>query len=71
MSDLFLDKGIKPMLIGAESDAFDSPDYLYELKLDGLRCVAYLDAGGTDLRNKRNIITYPIQISYISVPNFL
>lgn len=55
MSDLFCDKGIKPMLIGAEGDAFDSPDYLYELKLDGLRCIAYLDHKGTDLRNKRNI----------------
>lgn len=55
MSDLFCDKGIKPMLIGAEGDAFDSPDYLYELKLDGLRCIAYLDSNGTDLRNKRNI----------------
>jgi len=55
MSDLFCDKGIKPMLIGAEGDAYDSPDYLYELKLDGLRCIAYLDAKGTDLRNKRNI----------------
>lgn len=55
MSDLFCAKGINPMLIGAEGDAFDSPDYLYELKLDGLRCIAYLDAKGTDLRNKRNI----------------
>ena len=43
------------MLIGAEQDAFDSPDYLYELKLDGERCIAYLDTTGTDLRNKRNI----------------
>lgn len=55
MADLFQDKGIKPMLIGAEGDAFDSDDYLYELKLDGERCIAYLDAEGTDLRNKRNI----------------
>lgn len=55
MGDLFHDKGIKPMLIGAEGDAFDSQDHLYELKLDGLRCVAYLDHSGTDLRNKRNI----------------
>lgn len=47
------------MLIGAEGDAFDSPDYLYELKLDGLRCIAYLDPGGTDLRNKRNIKMLP------------
>lgn len=55
MGDLFLEKGIKPMLIGAEGDAFDSDDYLYELKLDGERCIAYLDTDRTDLRNKRNI----------------
>lgn len=47
------------MLIGAEGDAFDSPDYLYELKLDGERCIAYLDPTGTDLRNKRNIKMLP------------
>ncbi len=56
MSDLFEQKNIKPMLIGAEGEAFDSPDYLYELKLDGERCIAYLDpAEGTELRSKRNI----------------
>lgn len=59
MADLFQDKGIKPMLIGAEGDAFDSDDYLYELKLDGERCIAYLDSEGTDLRNKRNIKMLP------------
>ena len=59
MGDLFQDKGIKPMLIGAEGDAFDSDEYLYELKLDGERCIAYLDAEGTDLRNKRNIKMLP------------
>lgn len=59
MDDLFLDKGIKPMLIGAEGDAFDSDDYLYELKMDGERCIAYLDAERTDLRNKRNIKMLP------------
>ena len=55
MDDLFQRKAIKPMLIGAEGKAFDSPDYLYELKLDGERCIAYLDLDGTDLRNKRNM----------------
>jgi len=59
MGDLFQDKGIKPMLIGVEGDAFDSHDYLYELKLDGERCIAYLDTDGTDLRNKRNIKMLP------------
>lgn len=59
MDDLFVEKSIKPMLIGAEGEAFDSPDYLYELKLDGERCIAYLDANGTDLRNKRNMKMLP------------
>lgn len=60
MSDLFEQKSIKPMLIGVEGEAFDSPDYLYELKLDGERCIAYLDPlTGTELRNKRNIRMLP------------
>lgn len=60
MSDLFEQKNIKPMLIGSEGEAFDSPDYLYELKLDGERCIAYLDpASGSELRNKRNLRMLP------------
>ncbi|MCR4719072.1 MAG: DNA ligase [Firmicutes bacterium] len=59
MSDIFENKGIKPMLIGIEGEAFDSPDYLFELKLDGERCIAYLDENRTDLRNKRNIKLLP------------
>lgn len=53
--DIFERKNIKPMLIGEMQEAFDSPDYIYELKLDGERCIAYLDKDGTELRNKRNI----------------
>lgn len=60
MSDLFTDKNVRPMLIGAEGEAFDSPDYLYELKLDGERCIAYLaPTSGTELRNKRNLKLLP------------
>ncbi len=53
--DIFENMNIKPMLIGADSAPFDSPDYIYELKLDGERCIAYLDKDGTELRNKRNV----------------
>lgn len=60
MSDLFVEKAIKPMLIGAESGPFDDEAYIYELKVDGERCVAYLDpVEGTDLRNKRNMKMLP------------
>lgn len=54
--DIYDEKSIKPMLIGQTAEAFDSSDYIYELKLDGERCVAYLDPkDGTELRNKRNM----------------
>ena len=53
--DIFESKGIKPMLIGEMQEAFNSLDYIYELKLDGLRCIAYLDKNVTELRNKRDI----------------
>ena len=52
--DIFEEKNIKPMLIGEMQEAFDSPDYIFGLKLDGERCIAYLDKDGTELRNKRN-----------------
>ncbi len=60
MKDLFAEENIKPMLIGVEGGPFDSPNYTYELKVDGERCVAYLDPqAGTNLRNKRNIKMLP------------
>lgn len=48
-----------PMLIGAEGEPFDSPDYLFELKLDGERCLALLDQEKTVLRNKRGNLLLP------------
>jgi len=53
--DIFKSKNIKPMLIEEMQEAFDSLDYIFELKLDGIRCLAYLDESGVDLRNKRNL----------------
>ncbi len=42
MGDLFTDKNIDPMLL-YETDPFDDEEYIYELKLDGIRCVAYIE----------------------------
>lgn len=53
--DLFDEKKIKPMLIGKESAPFNDPNYLYELKFDGCRCLAYLNKETTELRNKRGV----------------
>jgi len=36
-------KTIKPMLAQTAKEAFDHKDWLFELKLDGVRCIAYLD----------------------------
>ena len=33
--DLYAEKTISPMLIGAQSEPFDDSGYIYELKLDG------------------------------------
>lgn len=52
--DLFEKKKVIPMLIAENKEPFDSSDYLYELKLDGFRCIAYLDNCSTDLRSKQN-----------------
>lgn len=58
--DLFAAKNIKPMLIGAEGEPFDDDAFLYELKIDGERCIAYLDPfEGTELRDKRNTRMLP------------
>lgn len=42
------------MLFHKRVEPFNNPEYLYELKLDGIRCIAYLDENGTDLRTKEN-----------------
>ena len=57
LSDLFEDRKAEPMLIKQQQEAFDDPDWIYELKLDGFRCLAYLEGETalTDLRNKRNV----------------
>lgn len=53
-TDLFSGRSVRPMLIGATGEAFDAPECIFELKLDGERAIAYLDKDGTELRNKRD-----------------
>ena len=59
MTDIWETKNIRPMLIGTAGQPFDSDEYIYELKLDGERCIAYLDRDKTILKNKRNILMLP------------
>lgn len=53
MSDLFEDKNIDPMLL-YETEPFDDEDYIFELKLDGIRCIAYIEPKSVVLQNKRH-----------------
>ena len=53
MSDLFTDKNIDPMLL-YETEPFDSDEYIFELKLDGIRCIAYIEPKSVVLHNKRH-----------------
>lgn len=58
--DIFDERGIKPMLIAKNQPPFNHPDYIFEIKFDGTRCIAYLDRTTTDLRNKRDKKLTPI-----------
>ncbi|HLG13426.1 MAG TPA: non-homologous end-joining DNA ligase [Blastocatellia bacterium] len=48
---------VEPMLAQTRDDPFDSPDYLYEVKWDGIRAMISLDEGQVTIRSrsKRNI----------------
>lgn len=59
MMNLFEAKGIRPMLLTERREPIESAGWLSELKLDGIRCIAYLRPGETDLRNKRNLLLLP------------
>jgi len=48
---LFRNKNISPMLL-YQTQPFDDEDCIFELKLDGIRCIAYLDKDVV-LQNKR------------------
>lgn len=57
--DIFDIKGIHPMLIAEQVDPYDDQDSIFELKLDGVRCLAYCDNNSVDLRNKRDMKLLP------------
>ncbi len=47
------------MLISEMVDPFDSTNFIYEIKWDGIRTLSFLDTK-TDMRNKRNKLMVPI-----------
>ncbi len=57
--DLFEEKSLSPMLIAQMQEPFNDDSWIYELKLDGCRCIGYFDQNSTCLRNKRNMELLP------------
>lgn len=58
--NIFGSKILKPMLIRDEAAPFDSEDYIFELKFDGIRCLAYIDEHSVSLLTKNNIDCTPL-----------
>ncbi len=58
-------KGIKPMLATLVDKPFDDPDWVYEVKWDGYRALAFLNDGEADILSRNNKSFndkfYPIQ----------
>lgn len=46
---------IEPMLATVVDKPFDNPEWLYEIKWDGYRAVAYLDRGKVEIRSRNNL----------------
>ena len=59
MMGVFEEKSVSPMLIAQMQEPFNDDGWIYELKLDGCRCIGYLGQNGTCLRNKRNMEPLP------------
>ena len=45
-------KDIQPMLATLSAKAFDSPDWLFELKMDGIRALVYKDGNKLEMRTR-------------------
>jgi len=44
----------RPMLATLAGDAFSDPDWIYERKLDGMRCIVFRDGRGARLRSRND-----------------
>lgn len=57
--DIFDEKGISPMLISEQVEPYDDPDTVFEIKIDGIRALAYCSRDNVDIRNKRDVKLVP------------
>jgi len=65
--------GIKPMLCTLIKEPFDDPEFLYEVKLDGFRIVAYVKKGKVTLSSRSGLNytkNYPSVVKALSALDF-
>src|SRR2546428_8715720 len=48
-SEMPLPRNLRPMRLSRRTEPFDSDDYIFELKIDGFRSLAYIENGQCDL----------------------
>jgi len=60
--------GVKPMEAALIDEPFSSEQFLFEIKWDGYRCIAYVDDGEVNLRSKSDL---PFNKNYPSVVSAL
>ncbi|OCX54457.1 DNA ligase D [Mucilaginibacter sp. PPCGB 2223] len=61
-------KNIKPMLATLVDEPFDGPGWLYEVKWDGYRSIAYINKGEVELQSRNN---KPFNDKYYPLYNIL
>ncbi len=49
-----IQKNIEPMLATLVTDPVEEPGWLYEIKWDGYRAIAYMNKGVVDIRSRNN-----------------
>ncbi|MBE6148402.1 MAG: hypothetical protein E7167_02785 [Firmicutes bacterium] len=55
MKDIWNDRSWSPMLLGEIDKPFDSDEYFYEVKFDGIRTIAFVSPSSVKLYSRRNI----------------
>ena len=65
---------LKPMLLSEENKPFNSDDYIYEVKFDGIRAIIYIDDNEIIIKSRNNTILndiFPelINLKYITKKN--
>ena len=58
--DLYDKKLASPMLLTEKNKPFDSNDYLFEMKFDGIRAIIYASPNEITIKNKTIYVKQPI-----------